>query len=1309
MRGLKYHIHASLRSLSLLVMLLATITAMAQTKKGTTVILDKASTTTFSSYVSSASEDAGGKFGFMRHNVGPVQVLSSSSAHANLSSTGAGLFVQNDNLMSFTSDGKLVVNPDGNSTITCLVFVVPKGYSFIGYEGDIDAANSTSGATIGRYTYRIGRGLNSGRSFSSINSIDNYTVGSANTYVGTIALNSSANVIYFQVNGKITFNSFKVTYAANSSFAASLPGADDNFNVHTGALDPGIASGSTTFKSDNVINDYESMNFYEGSEKIDFLPKALLNNVTYIKADNGDYYAEAPKGFRIVGGSLKLYSLKQNTETKQLPAYSTSDVSFPLPSISDNTVYVYIITDKNGNYMNVDANGNITTGTDPSTATQWIFEDIQSDGQYWLIYANTGTEQSPSYHFLTYSIGNAISVTTRTDYASGQSILNEVIWQQDNNGFYSYNLGTGYIGRSSSGWILVRANSSNPKAGLQDLIKNEQTTITQPQYVTSNSVTIGDSYIFTDGNGNYLNCNTSTGRLSNVTSVSDATEWRVGTVGQTDGGFYIYSFECGDKSNPWFLQYTGRGRTLALSTGRANASTGNLTTEQVWLYGKVINNNTTTDQLWNYYNYQQGNQYQIAYSAENGGWIIAGSGSTSLTAKWQEPQYIFGNTCSVSIYNRNNSGSVVSGTADGSETAKSLNFTGFNNDAIHFNISGVGDRSKAAVQIELQLEPLNPELQDVTVKNSTEASGTQYDASNFELNNGEAINYPLAQGSTANVTFSDAKSEEGTSLYGTSGNSNYFLVGGEGDNGGTTYAALNSTSTATQREATDKAGTSVAGYTTETLSKSNVGLNTVSLNSGDDKTVYIYVADQPTYNILPSSIGSKHISYRSYKVRLVATAPSVASATITPIYKQTLKSPNHKNSSYGTDNSLDESVTFVGVKVQTTDVSGNVTSGVLTSKQIVDAIDKAINDDADIAKKDGDVRRGVLYIDMSGLSSVSDNDEFTKDFDNSTADNCLYFMPADFAPADNTLTNVIDKSGDNFVAVTDIDLKDQQPFFSPYDFTTGNDHKVTYVRESSSKTTPATVKNMAVVLPFDVELNGDGTMKSGNDDGNTVTYYNINNQGDVKEKVRGAGSTTYYVYGVDIAKVTTGTAKANQPYYVTTTSNGFTYDVTNAKFSKTTVSDDFAESLNNTEGGWNGVGTYAGVTPAYTTKGMWYLQNEYFWNANLLTKNKVVKFRPFRAYFINPSENSKVARAEVFFDDDNTSTGIDGVAREAGDLSIDSGTGVITVKAGAPTSLRIYSIAGQTIANGKLASGETESVNVPKGVYVVNGIKVVVK
>lgn len=861
-------------------------------------------------------------------------------------------------------------------------------------------------------------------------------------------------------------------------------------------------------------------------------------------------------------------------------------------------------------------------------------------------------------------------------------------------------------------------------AKLNFLKKDVSGTKTEITYNDVTSITSGGKYLISDGKGNYLSQDGSD--IITDTDPAKATEWTI--TGSSYNGYTI-------KSGNYYLALTS-------SYSKPYLSTSSFTWQWDSSYGFYYRRY--------YYTY-----YSLVY---DNGWTTSSTTSSSsrpsnanklqtrTTTTTTGVSYTAGNFTATPYTRDNTAMDAVSLSDDNTDASVSL--TNYNNDAIHFSISGLGNDEVALYNVSLVLLPLNPELQNLSVASKASdgtirENTTSFTSENFTFNSGNAVTVIVQQtesGKKCSVVFQNAFNEDRTNWYTTGENenepskgnySNYFLVGsaasGEGD-------AVNFNKDATPapsaRTSAKTAGTvklnatnieEVAAGNADHLEDNNFDKTKAAYDEakltpdGDAETFYIYTADMPTWNILPSAAnGEQHIDYRYYtlnvKCKVQKEEPVV---TIVPIYKETLKSTD--------DNALNANTTFFGVKVTSklAQDSEGTAEGYLTSQQVVDEINKVVkaevtkgaDDDTKILSGDEkDLLRGMLYLDMSSLKSV-DYAKFDDNFNNSTADNCLYFMYQGFHREGILNTISMRKDGKGYEAVSNIVVKDQQPFFSPYDFNTGT-YTVTYDRETTTGTS-SKAKMMAVVLPFNVQLDGEGHLKNASDEANkdNITYHNITNSGNLKYVSADDPEHKDIAYGVKADPVKVTTAEANKPYYVTTESEGFKYVISGATFKASgTVTDNKAtpaELENKSEGTWTAIGTYSGARPKKADN-LWYLSQNLFWKSGNLTQYDGVNVRPFRAYFTTTAKTDATAAKVVFDDSEIKPTGINGVTTNS-DLLISAAHGTITVKAQADAAYAIYTVAGQAVAKGQLTAGESRNVNVAQGVYVVNNQKIIVK
>ena len=832
-------------------------------------------------------------------------------------------------------------------------------------------------------------------------------------------------------------------------------------------------------------------------------------------------------------------------------------------------------------------------------------------------------------------------------------------------------------------------------------------TRTTYSYTDASSISSGNTYLITDGNGHYLN--NDNGAISTGSDPNTATLWTISSSRN------IYTIKNGN-------YYLTKG--LALST---SSSSWSYNSSKGFYYTTSSSGSSTTNYL--------------TYSAS---WTTStSSGNIKLQTRSSSSTSYTGGDFTASVYGTDGNTATQTVSVSDEATLQSVTLSGLNNDAVKFSISNLTNGANALYNVTLKLLPLNPELQNLSVAtklDDDEVTGaSSYTPENYTFNGGDGVTVVVPSSekdSDHTLVFQDAYNENRTQWYtkgtntsaGTADYSNYFLVNSTADNGGASDVALNvnSTSYPTDRTTATQAGTAklvatniaeVDGGTATTLqdkafSKTDASYKnaTVTPDATTASTYYIYTADVPTYTLLTS--GTKHIDYRYYT--LVVSCKSVSeepTATVLPIYTSTLKGRNHKNTGILADSEKDDNdikadakTAFYGVKV----TIQNQQFGYLTSKQVVDAVKAAVKQQYG---EECDSLRGMLYLDMSSLKSV-DYDQFDADFHNSTADNCLYFMYPGFHRAN--ITNAIAKvsaKSNKFKAVSDIKIYDQQPFFTPYDFTTDT-YSAIYEREGTANNDGEAkdkVAKMAVVLPFDVQLDDYGHMKTASDQtDNDITYYNLTDTGKV-DHVSTEGDHAEITFGFTKTAVTTGKAEANKPYYVESSSEkGFSYKVLSASFaaSGTEATDKHDPSALTNEMGkmFTATGTYAGEVISKDNS-KWYFAKDLFWKSGALSKYKKFNVRPFRAYF-TLSDNTTEAKAIAV--DASELTGISEVTANSL-LDITANHGTITLKAQADTRFAVYTVAGQVVAAGQIAAGETRTVNVQQGVYIVNDKKTVVK
>ncbi len=861
-----------------------------------------------------------------------------------------------------------------------------------------------------------------------------------------------------------------------------------------------------------------------------------------------------------------------------------------------------------------------------------------------------------------------------------------------------------YYVTATNGTYYVEAPAKFRIIGATLNFLKSNATSTTYTYEDASSISSGSAYLITDGKGHYLN--NDNGAISTGSDPNAATLW---TISKSNSSYTI-------KNGNYYL-------TTELKLSKSSSS---------WSYSNS----------YGFYYTSGRSSYYLTYGAS---WTTSdSSGNIKLQTRSSSSKSYTGGNFTAAVYGTDGNTATQTVSVSDEATSQSVTLSGLNNDAVKFSISGLTNGANALYNVTLKLLPLNPELQNLSVATKLQdgdvTGASSYTPENYTFNSGDGVTVVVPsseKGSEHTLVFKDAYNENRTQWYtkgsntsaGTADYSNYFLVKSTADNGEASDVSLNvnSASYPADRTTATQAGTAklvatnieeVYDGTATTLqdnafSKTNADYQTATVtpDATTASTYYIYTADVPTYTLLTS--GTKHIDYRYYT--LVVSCKSVSekpTATVVPIYTSTLKGRNHKNTGIladsekdGYDIKADEKTAFYGVKV----TIENQQLGYLTSEQVVNAVKAAVKQQYGI-----DSLRGMLYLDMSSLKSV-DYDQFDAAFHNSTADNCLYFMYPGFHRAD--ITNAIAKesaTSNKFKAVSDIKIYDQQPFFTPYAFTTDT-HSAIYEREGTTNNDGAAkdkVTKMAVVLPFDVQLDENGHMKTASDQTDeAITYYNLTGTGKV-DHVSTEGNHADITFGFTKTAVATGKAEANKPYYVETSNSekGFSYKVLNASFAASgTVATEETKreptALTNVMSDkFTATGTYAGEV-INKDDSKWYFAKDLFWKSGALSKYQKFNVRPFRAYFTLAGNTNEAKAIAV---DASELTGISEVTANSL-LDITANHGTITLKAQADTRFAVYTVAGQVVAAGQMAAGETRTVNVQQGVYIVNDKKTVVK
>lgn len=680
-----------------------------------------------------------------------------------------------------------------------------------------------------------------------------------------------------------------------------------------------------------------------------------------------------------------------------------------------------------------------------------------------------------------------------------------------------------------------------------------------------------------------------------------------------------------------------------------------------------------------------------------------------------------------------------------------------NNDAIKFQIEGLTGDQLAYVCLQVQLEALNPYIDKMDIS-CTQPSGekklkNQYLADDFTIGTNGKVDFAVPTNfGTNGLRFAF----EG--LHHKNADETYTNIGSEGKHSryhfvkSEYYDLINENLQAHRSEAVDydytkkievkvagtqafkcnnsdifKAGTTGDGthYYVENR-YSNAAYNTqggtwqeMLVNNGDDYVKrYLVVCDETRYNIAPTTT-PRHAFYAYYSTDLkLTTVDYVPELTYTKVYNDAVV-PNTYDANY-----------YVGVKVSLKDTDNKpITAGqgYVYAKQIIDKIAEDITNKKENAPVD---TKHILYFDASNINSLlfSDTDPTwgtLTDLKAKLGDNALLYMPEGVTA---NLKNVVTKSlsGDDFVSENDIELVDQQPFFAPYSIRLNAANEVVYKRKVTLNHNE-TKKWVSLMLPFTVAVDTETGSYIQTKDNCAFTFYTMNTDNTFSN----AQETGEYIYEADAHfSPFTGqfVTQPNKAYVVSidqmeetnsdkvlfvVRQSGSTIEATPATLTQPLIQGETATGKIKGEATTLvNYGSYCGVKVP-KTDGIFYFNKDKFISSLLLDERfQDVYVLPFRSYYACQNGANNVRYLNISLEPNTETSWIDNATETAttsAGFMFSAETGKLTITATKDLRTNIRNINGQTIDTTSLKAGETRTVALPSGIYMVNGTKVVVR
>ena len=698
--------------------------------------------------------------------------------------------------------------------------------------------------------------------------------------------------------------------------------------------------------------------------------------------------------------------------------------------------------------------------------------------------------------------------------------------------------------------------------------------------------------------------------------------------------------------------------------------------------------------------------------------------------------------------------------------AGSYKLTDLNNDAVKFEVSGLtGTDKQAVVSVDVTMQALNPFIHSIDIVCHDWADAhpmTQtFTANDFSVRGGkftfyvpEDFSVKEGQQQPCKFTFENLYSLYGDKTYyaGTEkqkdGNARYVFIQSpydqnfkglydasynpDADYRGKIQAIVSGTKAFRFNNA-DELGNEVHStdikyfnefpFSKEAYKKTTGGkFKELSLMKDGSEVRYLFTADETRYNISPAT-ATEHRSHAFYVMDIQLVLKQYKPKfTWVPIYTSTCYEENGK----------DVEKPQYGLKLGTTEMGESGKMGYLT----VDQINKILLNDNEILGSGSTPRPAeikspeqVLYVDASDLMTVvyrkATIEGGKDDLDQAMSllgKNALFYLPENLAPAKN---NFATKTGTGeFRACKDIVITDKKPFYAPYNIRVDAAQTATYTREITvPKNGKATFAS--VMLPFTLSINNDGVHT--NEDGSCkFRLSKMNENSCITLSQNEASKPNNYKAKAKFIPLTGTSTKANTPYMVEVlsapTSDKISFIATQ-KGSDVVASTSMANDTYLFKGeaakgkigqydvNFTNYGSYSGKKLNKNRKIFYFSGNMYLCSKNLDAEFPWLYVYPFRAFYeyTGGADAKDLSGMSVIYDDSqDEATGIANLQPRP-NLAVQAGNGTITFAATVDSKVNIYTVTGTLASSVNVKAGSTETINVPAGMYVINGVKVIVK
>ncbi len=700
------------------------------------------------------------------------------------------------------------------------------------------------------------------------------------------------------------------------------------------------------------------------------------------------------------------------------------------------------------------------------------------------------------------------------------------------------------------------------------------------------------------------------------------------------------------------------------------------------------------------------------------------------------------------------------------DDAVSYELTDLNNDAVKFEVSGLtGTDKQAVVSVDVTMQALNPFIHSIDIVCHDWANAhpmTQtFTANDFSVRGGkftfyvpEDFSVKEGQQQPCKFTFENLYSLYGDKTYYTGtekqkdGNARYVFIESPYDqnfkglyddaydpnadykqkvkalvSGTKAFRFNNADELGNEVHSTDTKYFNEFPFSKEAYRNTTGGkFKELSLMKDGSEVRYLFTADETRYNISPAT-ATEHRSHAFYVMDIQLVLKQYKPKfTWVPIYTSTCYEENGK----------DVEKPQYGLKLGTTEMGESGKMGYLT----VDQINKILLNDNEILGSGSTPRPAeikspeqVLYVDASDLMTVvyrkATIEGGKDDLDQAMSllgKNALFYLPENLAPAKN---NFATKTGTGeFRACKDIVITDKKPFYAPYNIRVDAAQTATYTREITvPKNGKATFAS--VMLPFTLSINNDGVHT--NEDGSCkFRLSKMNENSCITLSQNEASKPNNYKAKAKFIPLTGTSTKANTPYMVEVlsapTSDKISF-IAIQKGSDVVASTSMANDTYLFKGeaakgkigqydvNFTNYGSYSGKKLNKNRKIFYFSGNMYLCSKNLDAKFPWLYVYPFRAFYeyTGGADAKDLSGMSVIYDDSqDEATGIANLQPRP-NLAVQAGNGTITFAATVDSKVNIYTVTGTLASSVNVKAGSTETINVPAGMYVINGVKVIVK